>query len=69
MDFIIDGLPVYVADDDFLEYLAEEGYLGSITDEEIYIEWDTWAKENVIPWESKSQMRRVTKMLEDGCCS
>jgi hypothetical protein len=54
MDFIIDGLPVYVADDDFLEYLAEEGYLGSITDEEIYIEWDTWVKENVLPWESKS---------------
>jgi hypothetical protein len=44
----INGLPVYVADDDFIEYLAEQGYGGNIDINEIGVEWDDWAKENII---------------------
>ena len=43
----IDGLPIYVADDDFIEHLAEMGYDGSIEVNDLELEWDTWVKENV----------------------
>jgi hypothetical protein len=45
---ILNGLPVYVADDDFIEHLAEMGYGNSIESVEMYEEWDIWEKENVI---------------------
>jgi hypothetical protein len=45
----IDNLPVYVADDDFIEHLAEHGFDHSIEQDELYIEYDDWVKENVEP--------------------
>lgn len=45
----IDGLPVYVVDDDFIEHLAEMGYDGSIEEEDLQKEWATWLEENVEP--------------------
>lgn len=44
---VLNGLPVYVADDDFIEHLAEMGYGSSIESVEMYEEWDIWVKENV----------------------
>lgn len=41
------SLPVLVADDDFLEYLREQGFDGSIELDELYVEYEDWAKENV----------------------
>jgi len=46
---LINGLPVYVADDDFIDHLAEMGYSETIEEVEMYEEWDIWAKENVEP--------------------
>ena len=46
-DLTIDGLPIYVADDDFIEHLAEMGYDGSIEVDDLELEWNTWVKENV----------------------
>lgn len=43
----IDGLPVVVADDDFIEYLYEQGYEGMIDVAELDFEYKEWAKENV----------------------
>lgn len=43
----IDGLPIYVVDDDFIEHLAEMGYDGSIEVNDLELEWNTWVKENV----------------------
>lgn len=40
------GLPVLEADDDFIEHLRERGF-DEIDLEELYIEYDEWAKENV----------------------
>lgn len=40
------GLPVLVADDDFIEHLEEQGF-ESIELDELYIEYEDWAKENV----------------------
>ena len=42
-----DGLPMLVADDDFIEHLHEQGY-STIDVEELYLEWDDWAAENVL---------------------
>jgi hypothetical protein len=44
---LINGLPVYVADDDFIEHLAEMGYSESIEEDDIHLEWVVWSKENV----------------------
>lgn len=44
---LINGLPVYVADDDFIEYLRECGFDETIDVGEINEEWNNWAKENV----------------------
>jgi hypothetical protein len=43
----LNGLPVIVADDDFFEYLAEEGYSESIEYDELILVYEDWAKENV----------------------
>lgn len=43
----IDGLPVYVVDDDFIEHLMEMGYDESIEEEDLQKEWAVWVKENV----------------------
>ena len=43
----IDGLPVVVADDDFIEYLYEQSYEGTIDVAELDFEYKEWAKENV----------------------
>jgi uncharacterized membrane protein YkgB len=43
----IDGLPVVVADDDFIEYLYEQSYAGMIDVAELDFEYKEWAKENV----------------------
>jgi hypothetical protein len=40
-------LPVLVADDDFFEHLQEHGYTSQIDMDELLIEWDDWAKENI----------------------
>ena len=45
-DVTIDGLPVLVADDDFLEYLQEEGYGSSIELDDLLHEWCVWESEN-----------------------
>jgi hypothetical protein len=46
----LDGLPLIPIDDDFIEFLAEEGY-EDIDIEEFYVEWSIWAKKNVkSPW-------------------
>jgi hypothetical protein len=42
-----DGLPMLVADDDFIEHLHEQGY-STIDIKELYMEWDDWAAENVL---------------------
>lgn len=42
------GLPVLVADEDFVEYLREQGYTSQIDLDELVIEWDDWAAENVL---------------------
>jgi len=44
---LVDGLPVLVADDDFIEYLYEQGYEGAIDVAELDFEYKQWAKENV----------------------
>jgi hypothetical protein len=41
------GLPVMVADDDFIEYLREQG-IDSIELDELYLEYEDWAAENVL---------------------
>jgi hypothetical protein len=41
------GLPVLVADDDFIEYLEEQGYTKTIEVAELRLEWSDWAKENI----------------------
>ena len=41
------GLPVLVADDDFIEHLHEQGYSETIDIAELSLEWVGWAKENV----------------------
>lgn len=43
----IDGLPVYVVDDDFIEHLVEMGYDQSIEEADLKDEWDAWLKENL----------------------
>ena len=43
----IDGLPVVVADDDFVEFLYEQGYDATIDIAELDFEYKEWAKENV----------------------
>lgn len=41
------GLPVVVADDDFIEHLHEHGFQETIELNELVIEYEDWAKENV----------------------
>ena len=41
------GLPVVVADDDFIEHLHENGFQESIDVAELNEEWNDWAKENL----------------------
>jgi hypothetical protein len=41
------GLPMLVADDDFIEHLHEQGY-SKIDINELYVEWDDWVAENVL---------------------
>lgn len=40
------NLPVIPVDDDFCEHLEEHGF-ETIELDELFIEWDDWAKENV----------------------
>lgn len=44
--FRYNGLPVLVADDDFIEHLHEQGF-ETIEFDELVIEYDDWASENV----------------------
>lgn len=44
---LLNGLPVYVADDDFIEHLYEMGYGDSLEEVEMYEEWAIWERENV----------------------
>lgn len=44
---VIDGLPVYVVDDDFIEHLLEMGYDECIEEADLRDEWNTWLKENL----------------------
>ena len=41
------GLPVVVADDDFIEHLHENGFDKTIDVNELAFEYLDWAKENV----------------------
>ena len=43
----MENLPILVADDDFIEHLYEMGYAGTIELDELYLEWNDWAAENV----------------------
>jgi len=43
----LDGLPVYVADDDFIEHLMEMGYDEYIEEDDLQDEWNAWLKENL----------------------
>jgi hypothetical protein len=51
MDYVegltYDGLPVLVADDDFIEHLHELGFADTIELDDLVFEWIDWAKENV----------------------
>jgi hypothetical protein len=40
-------LPILVADDDFIEYLHEMGHGGTIELDELILEWNDWALENL----------------------
>jgi hypothetical protein len=40
-------LPVLVADDDFIEHLYEMGYGETIELDELILEWNIWALENL----------------------
>ena len=42
-----EGLPVLVADDDFIEHLHENGFNETIEMDELVFEYLDWAKENV----------------------
>lgn len=44
---ILNGLPVVVADDDFIEHLYETGFDETIDVAELNEEWNDWAKENL----------------------
>jgi len=41
------GLPIVVADDDFIEHLREHGF-ETIELDELYLEYEDWAAENVL---------------------
>lgn len=41
------GLPVLVADDDFIEHLHEHGFSETIEMDELVFEYLDWSKENV----------------------
>jgi hypothetical protein len=41
------GLPLIVADEDFLEYLWEEHDSGVIDENELIYAWDVWARDNL----------------------
>jgi hypothetical protein len=41
------GLPVLVADDDFIEHLHEHGFDKTIELDELWVEYEDWAAENV----------------------
>jgi hypothetical protein len=41
------GLPIIIADDDFVEHLLENGYEDSIEMDDLALEYLDWAKENV----------------------
>lgn len=46
--FKINGLPVAMVDDDFFEYLEEEGVEGSLELVELMEYWAQWEKENLL---------------------
>ena len=41
------GLPVVVADDDFIEHLHELSFVDTIDVNDLAFEWLDWSKENV----------------------
>ncbi len=41
------GLPVLVADDDFIEHLHENGFDETIDVGDLILEWNDWVKENL----------------------
>lgn len=51
MDYVreltYNGLPVLVADDDFIEHLHENGFEDTIDVNDLAFEYLDWAKENV----------------------
>lgn len=47
MNVTFDGLPIIVADDDFTEFLLEEGYGDNIEYDDFVILYEEWAAENV----------------------
>lgn len=40
-------LPVLVGDEDFIEHLHENGFDETIDVEDLVLEWNDWAKENL----------------------
>jgi hypothetical protein len=46
-DLLVKGLPVLVADDDFIEHLHELSFAETIDINDLMFEWIDWAKENV----------------------
>jgi hypothetical protein len=49
----LDGLPIVVADDDFLEVLEEQSYGNTIEFTEFVEEYKKWEKENVVKKKKK----------------
>ena len=49
LDLLVKGVPMYEADDDFIEYLREVTYLdaSSVEVDEMVAAWDEWVLENV----------------------
>jgi len=41
------GLPILVADEDFIEHLYENSFIKDIDVAELNEEWNDWAKENL----------------------
>jgi hypothetical protein len=52
MNVTFDGLPIIVADDDFTEFLLEEGYGDKIEYDDFVILYEEWAAENVVEFDA-----------------
>lgn len=61
----LNGLPIVVADDDFFEYLAEEGYGESIEYDDLIFMYQDWEAENVESIEAFCVKCKETNSIKD----